>query len=286
MHSYEEVEEAINKAFPRDFVCLMEENESPIPYVMHRRIGFRDIYAVYGGAKGTECFFRCHGAIELWNPWNGSANSLRAERVTAEGTYIKLPLDVTEIQLIVFADEKRIQLSGRKHLEHGGMPSLAMLQSLNLDGKWAFELRPTMDNRFGDFRQPPEEALIGAEARQFRYAYEFENEPVYAEERYHPDFDDSSWQKATCGYGPFMWQMGPLPVAACCDELESRLVQMTTAPGEHLVEASGKVYEWNSYAYSTRYGLEGDPGHQGYHGLKGEITDHFIAIGRSRFDLT
>lgn len=286
LHCYEEVEEAINKAFPRDFACLMEENESPVPYVMHRRIGFRDIYAVYGGAKGTECFFRCHGVIELWNPWDGSASSLQAERVTAEGTYIKLPLVRTEIQLIVFADEKRVQASERKHSEQGEIRSRTVLQSLSLDGKWAFELRPTMDNRFGDFRQPPEEGVIGAEARQFRFAYELASGSPHENERHHPKFDDFSWQKETCGYGSFMWQLGPLPVAACSDELESRLAHMTNAPGEHLVEASGKVYEWNSYAYSTRYGIEGDPGHQGYHGLKGEITDHFIAIGRSRFDLT
>ncbi|WP_337102227.1 glycosylhydrolase-like jelly roll fold domain-containing protein, partial [Paenibacillus sp. YIM B09110] len=286
LHSYEEAEEAINQAFPRDFACLMEEDESPVPYVMHRRIGFRDIYAVYGGSSGIECFFRCHGAIELWNPWDGSASSLQAERVTAEGTYIKLPLGRTEIQLIVFADDKRVQASERKHSEQGGIRSRAVLQSLSMDGKWAFELRPTMDNRFGDFRQPPEERVIGAEARQFRFAYEMGSGSPHENERHQPEFDDSSWEKATCGYGPFMWQLGPLPVAACSDELESRLVHMTKAPGEHLVEASGKVYEWNSYAYSTRYGIEGDPGHQGYHGLKGEITDHFIAIGRSRFDLT
>lgn len=286
VHSFEEAEAAINDAFPRDFACLVKAEESPIPYIMHRRIGFRDVYAIYGGKRGTECFFRCHGAIELWNPWDGSVSRLPAERVTAEGTYIKLPLDSTEMQLIVFTDNKRVHKSVSGLTEQGELRPRAMLQSLHLDGAWAFELRPTMNNRFGDFRQPPEEGLIGAEARQFRFAYEFDNGSPSNEGLLNLDCDASSWEKVTYGYGSYMWQLGPLPVKACSDALESRLAQMTSAPRGQLVDTDGKAHEWAVYAYSTRYGIEGDPGHQGYHGLKGEITDHFIAIGRSRFDLT
>jgi len=35
-----------------------------------------------------------------------------------------------------------------------------------------------------------------------------------------------------------------------------------------------------------RWGIEGDPGHQGYHGLKGEVPDDFIALGKQRFAAT
>jgi len=41
---------------------------------------------------------------------------------------------------------------------------------MQLDGPWEFELKPTMDNRFGDFRWPPTPTVLGAEARRFRYA--------------------------------------------------------------------------------------------------------------------
>lgn len=36
---------------------------------------------------------------------------------------------------------------------------------------------------------------------------------------------------------------------------------------------------WTPYAFSWRWGLQGDPGHQGYHGLKENITDDFICLG-------
>lgn len=286
LHSFEEAESVINRAFPRDFTCLHVEHNCPMPYVMHRRIGYRDVYAIYGGLKGTECFFRCHGAIELWNPWDGSASRLQAERVTAKGTYIKLPLGSTEMQLIVFMDEKSVHAPVSSLAEQSELRGSTLLKTLRLDGEWDFELSPTMDNRFGDFRQPPEEAFIGAEARQFRFAYDTDAEPLSDDERYKADFDDSPWEKVTCGYGPYLWQLGQLPETVCSNELESEFARWTSAPRGHRVEANGKVYEWNTYVYSTRYGIEGDPGHQGYHGLKGEITDNFIAIGRSHFDLT
>ena len=41
-----------------------------------------------------------------------------------------------------------------------------------LDGNWEFELKPTMNNQWGDFRLPVTEKMIGAEARIFRYSEE------------------------------------------------------------------------------------------------------------------
>jgi hypothetical protein len=35
------------------------------------------------------------------------------------------------------------------------------------------------------------------------------------------------------------------------------------------------------YEFSWRWGLEGDPGHQGYHGLKAEMHDEFLALGKA-----
>ena len=37
------------------------------------------------------------------------------------------------------------------------------------------------------------------------------------------------------------------------------------------------------YEFSWRYGKEGDPGIQGFHGLKGKITDNFIFLGKSEY---
>jgi hypothetical protein len=63
------------------------------PYVMHRIIGNRDVYALYNIPEGSRCFFRSKGTVQLWNPWNGEVLSLADFAVqTGDGTEITLPL--------------------------------------------------------------------------------------------------------------------------------------------------------------------------------------------------
>lgn len=199
--SVEEAIDALGESFPRDFkydVSCREQagaaedadgaymadgaDKNDYPYVQHRRIGKRDIYAVYRAPRGAVCFFRSRGAVSLWNPWDGTSAPLAAERVTAEGAYIRLPLDRRQLQLIVFSEAAEatelfeiaegaevadtLNAAGDADVE-----GTALTRSLAQDGEWSFELRPTMDNRFGDFRLPGEETLIGAEARYFKFAW-------------------------------------------------------------------------------------------------------------------
>jgi len=67
-------------------------------------------------------------------------------------------------------------------------------------------------------------------------------------------------------FGPRFLIQGPLAEAATVAEL--------------------KEENWRPYEYSERWGIEGDPGHQGYHGLKGEVSDAFLAFGRLSFTPT
>lgn len=43
--------------------------------------------------------------------------------------------------------------------------------------------------------------------------------------------------------------------------------------------AEGKWEGYEEDVISLRYGVDGDPGHQGYHGLKRNVTDDFLQIG-------
>jgi hypothetical protein len=45
------------------------------------------------------------------------------------------------------------------------------------------------------------------------------------------------------------------------------------------VEIGGIKHRWQPYDFSWQWGLEGDPGHQGYHGLKENVTDSFLCLG-------
>jgi len=139
---------------------------------------------------------------------------------------------------------------------------------LVLDGPWEFELKPTLDNRWGDFRLPASEAKIGPEARVFRHMQERSPDPGWEA----PGFDDSSWPRETCGFGPKFWKLGPLPEGPDAEAADARLAAMESVDPSAPVEIGGKSYRWQPYAFSWRWGVEGDPGHQGYHGLKENIT--------------
>jgi hypothetical protein len=217
-----------------DFTC---NSFSGSPYVLHRSIGAREVYFVYGVAKGTVCTFRATGTAELWDPWTGRTSPLSARSQTARNTTVRMPLGSSEAQIIVFSP-------GRATVEESRTSSAS---GVPVTGPWEFELKPALDNRWGDFRLPATTALIGAEARRFRY-----KEAAGGDDEFQsPNLDDSSWPAVTSSYGPAF----RLP--------------------------NGRTYD-----FSWRFGVENDPGHQGYHGLKGEITDDFIALGSPKFTST
>ena len=203
-------------------------------YIQHRKLGARDLYAIYNAPKDTECAFRATGQVELWDPWTGATRPLAVTSQTAEGTRLKLPLSEKEIQLIVFSPGKPAIASVR---------SAEKVEVVNLDGDWEFELQPTSDNRFGDFHWPPTPKLIGAEVRQLWYC--------------EGDNTNGPWRKVTCSFGPQFTKSATKPANG-----------ESPPPG-------GKPYE-----FSWRWGIENDPGHQGYHGLKEQVHDEFIALGK------
>ena len=162
MRSPTEVAALVEKAGPRDFAVLSPEKVAP--NFMHRRIGPRDVFMVHNAPQDAECWFRATGKVELWDPWTGETRPLPVLAQTAEGTRLRLPLTEKEAQLIVFSPGQ--PRSPRTLAAPSSQSTIA------LDGDWEFELQPTLDNRFGDYHWPPTQTLIGAEARQFRYADE------------------------------------------------------------------------------------------------------------------
>lgn len=266
--------QVIEEAFPRDFYCEgTPDTPEAFPYIQHRKIGQRDLYAVYNVPRGTECFFRCHGSVEIWNPWDGSNTPVSAQRVDPKGTWICLPMDQKEIQLVVFTPDPEALTSRIISVpitQREKKPS----RILPLVNDWFFLLRPTMDNQFGDFRQPVSDTVIGAEVRILRFAWE--KDKTAAADWHYPKLDDSSWQPMELGNGPFFWKLGPLPLEKCTKEQEHLWATLDQPP----CKIQGAPEHWTLYEFSTRYGIAGDPGHQGYHGLKGNVSDAFLTWGR------
>ncbi|MHB9081567.1 MAG: glycosyl hydrolase [Pirellulaceae bacterium] len=255
------VAERINAAFPRDFAA-----STGSPQFMHRQIGPRDVYMVYGTVRGTECTFRATGAVELWDPWTGGTRPLQVVEQSQGQTRLHMPLSAQEAQLIVFTP-------GEPCVEQ--QEPAATTAVIPVDGNWEFELQPTLDNRWGDFHWPATPTRIGAEARQFRYADETAPNSPWQE----PSHDDATWRKVTCSFGPQFQKLGPLPAHV---ELERPDQVDPSKP----ISLGGREYPWTPYEFSWRWGIEGDPGHQGYHGLKEEVDDGFIGLGKIQQTMT
>lgn len=261
----DQVAALVERLGPRDFAVLSPRNVAP--NFAHRRVGPRDVFMVHNAPQNAECWFRAVGKVELWDPWTGAVRPLAVLAQTGAGTRLRLPLSEKEAQLIVFSPGRPQQAEASR--------SSAPASTIPLDGTWHFDLQPTLDNRFGDFRWPPMPVLIGAEARQFRYA----DEPSPAPGWESPAFDDSAWPRVTCSFGPKFWKLGPLPPDA---NLDAQLAALAAVDPTVPVKFGARPYRWQPYDFSWRWGIEGDPGHQGYHGLKENVTDHFLCLGARR----
>jgi len=290
----------VSGLFPRDFAVLSPPT-GKFPKVMHRRVGASDIYAVYNVPHATECFFRSAGRAEVWNPWTGERRPLSAARTEAGGTVIALPLSEHDVQLIVFSpgpgdpgvesstlssidsistaggtlslrgesasggkEEARVRYRGALHTLRADVPPPPAQRKL--PDEWEFEVQPVLDNRWGDFHWPPTPGMIGPEARRLRYTEQ-------------PGPSDGVTARAdtvSCSFGPQFWELGPLPAIIEGDTLlDGRAVDP-----RRTVTFRGEVHRWRPYIFSWRWGVGNDPGHQGYHGLKEEMSDDFIRLGK------
>ena len=264
VHSPLEAKKIISNLIQPDFKVL---SGNVVPGILHRKIGTRDLYFVYGLPKGTQCSFRVTGKVELWNPWNGTTKPLKVTSVSETGTTIALPLEKSEPQLIVFNP-------GKPELEKPASASSGKINTLILDNSWEFELKPTLDNHYGDYRLPAFDGKLGVEVWKMKFA-----EEKSAVQGQNPALDDSQWATATVGYGPQFWKLGPLPNDLDSVAVEAKLSSLKQISPEEPVEIHGKKYFWQPFEFSWRWGLKDDAGHQGYHGMKGQINNELISLG-------
>ncbi len=82
------------------------------------------------------------------------------------------------------------------------------------------------------------------------------------------------------------WKLGPLPAEVGAAELEAKLASARFVDPALPVQAGSGALAWTPYDLSWRWGVEDDPGHQGYHGLKESVSDEFIRLGRPKREWT
>ncbi|NLA50027.1 MAG: hypothetical protein GX876_11270, partial [Bacteroidales bacterium] len=266
-NTVDEAVEAIRNSFTQDVTGVGQT----VRY-LHRKAGFRDVYMVMDAKPGSVAEFRCKGRVELWDPWTGNIKALRVKGETPEGTLVELPLEEYEAQIVVFTP-------GKKHVNPAETSDSPAPAELYFPLEWNVSFIPTMDNKWGDFRLPAgDKRMIGPEARRFRWAQETGDMAVRA---MLPETDDSAWEEKLHGFGSQMYVLGPISKNTGIYYLEKRLAEMKNLDPSVPEYVYGRKFVWEPYDFSWRQGKEGDPGHQGYHGLKRSITNDFLCLGKA-----
>lgn len=238
----EETLAAVRSAVPGD------SGADRIPFHLHRRIDGCDVFFLYGAEQGIVCRLRATGEIHLFDPWTGEESPVPCLEQDAESTLLRLPLAATQAQVLVFSGTAKAQRE----------PESPAWREETVQGDWEFELLPVLDNRYGDYEQPAYDGCVGAQARFFRFSQGERSKSIMRIEE------------------AYFLKLGPLPRP----DDEQLLTLGRIAPGVS-VSIDGAAYAFQEYVFSMRYGLANDAGPQGsYHGLKGKISDDFLALGK------
>lgn len=223
--------------------------------VLHHRVADQDVYMVMDVAKGDSVFFRSHGRVEKWDAKDGSITEMAALAKGEEGTWLRFSGEKGSSMLVVFSP-------GETRMATAADAEPEILSSMPLAGSWDVEILPTMNNRWGDFRLPACDEVIGVEARSMRYAF------VPASGRLSAGaaaaVSSLSTSEAVYGYGPYM-------MTANVD---------STADFAAIVADLGASARWTPYEWSWDFGVFDSPGSQGYHGLKGKVDARFLILDK------
>lgn len=257
--SCQQAVQAIGGAFVQD----VKVADRPVR-ALHRKAGFRDVYMVMDSEPGKVVEFRAKGAVELWDPWTGATLPLQVTGENATGTFVKLPLGEAEANIVVFTP-------GRKHVNPDS-ENKRVINEILLPQEWNVAFVPTMDNSLGDFRMPvtDDNRVIGVEARRFSWKRDDSGTQP----------SDNGWETKLYGFGTQFYLLGPVAQSCDTDRVETSLAELKDIDISEPVVIGGKKYFWRPYDFSWRWGKEGDPGHQGFHGLKRTVTDDFLCIGK------
>ncbi len=217
--------------------------------VLHRKVGEQDVYMVMDVCKGDSIFFRAKGQLERYDAHHGTITSQPILTQTEEGTWMRWDGEGHESRLLVFSP-------GQPSYAAAEQQKQTLLHRQPLDGDWEVEVQPTMNNKWGDFRLPATNELIGVEARDISYRQVAKGEKINVTPQ--TRLTDTS----VYGYAPYMETAN---IDAKIDFAEA-------------INKSNDELMWKPYLFSWQYGVKDSPGSQGFHGLKGKLDNRFIIL--------
>lgn len=230
-----------------DVTVSSKENDI---YISHRIYDNDHIYMIYGAKTGSKIELSAAGNIYGVDLVSGEFYPV--ENIGENGhtalicTQTELPVQVLIITEETLSPKDR---NDKIHSTDSG-------KTISVIDEFDIEYVPVLNNKYGDFSLPAYDSPVIPEVRRFRYS-ECENNELPS---------SMSEKKVTYGFGPYY----KFAAAYSPAELQ-KLLEDANSESPSL---------FSDYNFSLRFGKEKDPGVQGYHGLKGNVTDDFMTMGR------
>jgi len=280
---------------------------------IHKKINDLDIYFLFNSnnsKKDLEIIFRVKGKPEIWDQYTGKVKIFNSFEILKAGTRVKLIMNKYEglviafrpyddspqvvqdnIELIESVNEKKGKIKIRGFSSIGGRKKLLIKykdreyvaekrfnnppEPLSINSKWSFSLKPTMHNKWGDYRFPASNEFIGPEARKFKYIQESGKDGLTLG-WHNPEFDESSWKSYIYTFGPYFWSIGPFT-----EEPEGLLfdIENNNLDSKKIYQNRNGAYRWSHYDFSQVFGSEDKAVHygSGQIGIQG-VSENFITF--------
>lgn len=262
------------KELPRLVSTHMERDFVPTGgkvFINHRRIGNVHIYLVQNAEQGpVDLKARCRvdAVPELWDAFTGEIRPVDRFKRGDGFVLVQQRLEGNVAYLLVF----------RPGDAQSGENITARAEQVRkeLSSDWIFSVIPTRDNRWGEFRWPQSDEVIGPEVRAFRYAEET-SEPGEQLGRNKPEHNDKDWKVCRYSIGPYWLFLGPLPEDA--ELIESVLQSQKKIGAGSRITVGDKSLVWRTIEFSKKIGLAKPApwgGHSGY--PDGAIDQNFINL--------
>jgi hypothetical protein len=291
------------------------ETDAPSLMVHHRRAEGVDLYMLYNRSADrvrANVRVRAKGTPFRFDSRTGESHAILVYVGDGDHTRLTLDFDPYEAYHVYFTegpggahvassgldeidevetDGDTLRVSGWHHSSSkvevqapGGAPATSAVpvaDVIDLGEVWASELRPTMDNRWGDVRRPPSDEVLGAEVRRFRYRMEGRSEDGEALGWTVTDLDDEGWETYTASVGPYWWVLGPVPNHGAEAVIDAALGPERGVDLDRAYEIFGGEYSWRPYSFSLRFGLEKDPDYWRALGSKERVDPTFFEFGEA-----
>jgi hypothetical protein len=278
----------------------------------HQQVGGQHVYYFVNRqrqARNVTVTVRAQGRPTIWDARTGEVHEFFRYRVVPQGTEMRLAMESQDGILVVLEPEPlgpqlsadnllsvtsvechpnsvevvgttdrtedlRAEVSVDGRVFEGRIRTAPPVTTVELDGPWECDYRPTMNNRWGDFRHPASNELIGPEAPRMKYRAEpaGNTRPDWHVQ----DLDDEEWSQVTCTFGPYWQALDPVSAKVDTEELQ----QTIALAAEHAssVDIDGEPHQWRPYSHSWKFGADRADVHQVNKDGLGPVSPNFLVF--------